>query len=624
MKLNAFFASLFVLALIGCNEKSGNQDSDQKNIKVKDLHSYSNIDEISTKHINLDLVVDFKSKTVSGVARHQMENTGVITAIFDVKGLNIKKITLGQKDEKETSFTVGTEDALIGSALTVDVEKTTEYINIYYSTSPDSEALDWLPASITDSKKFPFMYSQGQAVLTRSWIPTQDTPANRITYSANIKVPEGITCVMGARLVSAKSKEGIYKFEMDQPIPCYLIAIAAGDLAYAKLGNKCGVYAEPGLLDACRSEFADLPSMMSAAEKLFGEYKWEEYDVIVLPYSFPYGGMENPRLTFANPTLIAGDKSLVSVIAHELAHSWSGNLVTNSTWNDFWLNEGFTVYIENRIMEEISGKEVANMLALIEFQELETELKEISAGPHPEDTQLKLDLGDRSPDDAMTSVAYVKGAFFLKTLESVVGREDFDKFLSQYFKDFSFKTISTKQFEAYLNENLLNPKNISFNTKEWLYEKNLPSNCIRLESVKFETMQNMASEYANGNDLITKNKIKRSDKITQEWLAFIRTLPVTLTYEQMKGIDDRLNFKGCGNAEIMAEWYVLSIRNGYKDIRPEMEKFLMKVGRRKFLSPIYRTLASSTDDKLWAEEVFSRARSNYHSVSINTIQEYLR
>jgi leukotriene-A4 hydrolase len=590
---------------------------------IVDAHSYANLNKIRTKHLHLDLDVDFEKQIVYGVARHEMTNFGSDTAIFDIKALNIQKVTIGKDKEVETDFMIGEMDELLGQPLYVKIKNNTTFVNIYYSTTEKTEAIDWLPPSLTAGKEHPFMYTQGQAILTRSWIPLQDIPANRITYSADVTVPKDLLALMSAENPKEKNEQGKYHFEMRQPIPCYLIALAAGDIAYKNLGSNCGVYSEPSILADCAYEFVDLPKMMTAAEKIYGKYQWEQYDLLMLPYSFPFGGMENPRLTFANPTLIAGDRSMVSVIAHELAHSWSGNLVTNATWDDFWLNEGFTVYFENRIMEEIYGKEVADMLALIEFQELKNEIKTIKRGDFPEDTHLKLELDGRSPDEGMTSIAYVKGAFFLKTLEQKVGRELFDEFINSYFSNFAFKTLTTKTFEDYLNKHLLEPNKISFNTQEWLYKAGLPKNCIQIESPRFKQVHKLADEFAKGKDIFKNKKITRDTYITQEWLAFIRRLPAKIDPILLRQLDKKLNFKSWGNSEIMAEWYVLGIHSNYKDIRPEMKKFLTKVGRRKFLAPIYEALSKRQEDLDWARVLFEEAKSNYHFVSKSTVKEIL-
>lgn len=632
MNLKSTLNLLIILTLlISCGSGDAlKKEEDAKKViinqPVRDAHSYANLDEIKTKHLHLEFEVNFQNKTIYGVARHEMINNGTDTAIFDIKGLEIQRVTIGQKGKEEnTDYVIGLEDPILGAPLSIKIDTTTSFVNIYYKTTDKSGALDWLNPELTAGKKHPYLYTQGQAILTRTWIPVQDSPSNRITYSADVKVPSELMALMSANNPREKRIDGKYHFEMKQPIPVYLIALAVGDLAFQKLGKNCGVYTEPSMLKEVAWEFADLKKMITAAENLYGKYEWDQYDVIILPYSFPFGGMENPRLTFANPTLIAGDRSLITVIAHELAHSWSGNLVTNATWDDFWMNEGFTVYFENRIMEEIYGKEVADILALIEFQELETEIKEIHESDHPEDTYLKLGLNGRDPDEGMTSIAYVKGAFFLKTLEETVGRAKFDAFMKKYFQTYKFKTVTTETFDNYLTENLLVPNAIQFNTKEWFYGKGIPKNCVKITSPRFQTIEGLADQFATGKNIFKgKNKnLKRSTYVTQEWLAFIRKLPETISVKQMKLLDEKLNFKGSGNAEIMTEWFVLGINAGYTDIRPEMEKFLNKVGRRKFLLPIYKTLAKDKDNLTFARLVYTKARPYYHSVSQKTMDELL-
>jgi len=646
MKLLHSFAIVVGIFILACSCETSEKNSVSHTAVIADSdfdnHSYANLRQVRTKHLHLELDVNFDNKTIYGIARHEMENFGADTAIFDIKGLDIQKITLGKDSEKETDFLIGQwdKDSILGQPLLVKITPETKYINIYYKTTEKTEAIDWLSPELTAGKEFPYMYTQGQAILTRSWIPLQDSPANRLTYSAKVKVPTDLMAVMSAENPKVKSEDGIYEFKMDQAIPCYLIALAVGNLTYRKLGPSCGVYSEPQMIYSCVHEFVDLPKMIRAAERLYGKYQWEQYDLIVLPYSFPFGGMENPRLTFVNPTVLAGDRSLVSLVAHELAHSWSGNLVTNGSWDDFWLNEGFTVYFENRIMESLYGKEIADMLALIEFQELQDEMTMIAESDHPEDTKLKLALAGRNPDDGMTDIAYVKGAFFLKTLEATVGRNKFDIFLKSYFKKYAFQTISTEKFVEYLNANLLEPNDLKFNTDEWIYEEGLPKNCLKITSPRFQQVQLLADRFAAGEDIFKKEikwlKIKGKKKkkkqiiqltrdkyVTQEWQAFIRHLPKKINPEYMRNLDEHLNFKNWGNAEVMMEWYVLGINSDYEEIKPYMEKFLKKVGRRKFLLPIYTELAKDPENLKWAKEVFEKAKINYHYVSRSSVEKIL-
>lgn len=635
-KLYYPFAILLTF-LIGCTAETTNNEKDavSGNVVVNDAHSYSNIKAIRTKHLHLEIDVDFERKKIYGVARHQMERLNdTDTAIFDINGPEIQKVTLGPKGkEKETSFIIGPSKEFIGQPLSVKIDKNTTQINIYYQTTDNAAAIDWLSPSLTAGKEHPYLYTQGEAVLTRTWIPVQCTPANRLTYSADVHVPAELMAVMSAKNPTKKSSDGHYHFEMTKPIPAYLIALAVGNLTYKKLGPNCGVYTEPEMIEAAAWEFTDLPKMITVAESLYGPYQWGQYDVLVLPYSFPFGGMENPMLTFANPTLIAGDKSAVSVIAHELAHSWSGNLVTNASWNDFWLNEGFTVYFENRIMEALYGKETADILALVEFQELEKEVARFKKEGKANDTKLFLDLSGRDPDDGMTTIAYTKGAFFLKTLERDFGRRKFDAFLKNYFKKYQFKTITTAEFERYLNKELIAQNNVRFNVKKWLYETGVPRTCYAIESPRFNKIKQLATDFANGKDIFKRPKKKRGKKrepaltrdlyVPQEWQLFIRALPSNLSVEKMALLNEKFHFNSWKNAEVATEWFVLSIKTGYYEPRPFMEEFLLLVGRRKFLLPIYEALANSKEGKQWATKVYKKARENYHPISIGTIDELL-
>ena len=623
---NYLFAAGLLFAACTTNESIDKED-DISTITTSDSHSYSNVGEIQTTHLHLDLEVNFSNKIIYGVAHHKMSKHSTDKAIFDVKGLEIKKITLGKEKVTEANFTIGKNDPLFGAALTVQITSETEYINIYYQTTTESEALDWLKPELTSGKEHPFMYTQGQAILTRSWIPLQDTPLSRITYSADVKVPNDLLAVMSASNPTVKNNKGEYHFEMQQKIPAYLIALAVGNLEYTSLGASCGLYTEPELKMECAAEFDGIPDMMEAAENMYGDYQWDQYDIVMLPYSFPFGGMENPRLTFANPTIVAGDKSSVQVIAHELAHSWSGNLVTNATWNDFWLNEGFTVYFENRIMEEVAGKEIADILAIIERQELDIAIETLMESDFPEDTQLKLNLEERDPDFGMTDIAYVKGAYFLRTVEQEVGREKFDAFLKEYFNVHAFKTITTEDFTAYLEENLLEPNDVDFNTHEWIYEPGLPENCISIHSERLDQMSVLANKVNRGENIFTgKYKdMKRGDHITQEWQAFMRALSDSITPEEMNRIDAQLKFSTEGNAALKSGWFYLAVKVGNKELRPEIEKFLVKVGRRWYIELIYQALKDSDDpsDLEFANEVFAKAKLNYHYVSNNTIENVL-
>lgn len=640
---------LLPLFIWSCSNRQNKQKAatEQLETRPQDDHSYANLEQINTTHLHLDLEVDFAAQTIYGVARHQMKNNGADTAIFDVKGLLIQKITLGEKGkEKETDFTIGPmdKDSLFGQALLVNVDDKTTKVNIYYQTTAASAALDWLDTALTSSKTKPFLYTQGQAILTRTWIPIQDAPSNRLTYSADVKVPPNLLALMSAKNPKALNASGRYHFEMKKAIPSYLIALAVGDIGFKDLGSDCGVYAEKELLEACAKEFEDLPQMMQVAAQLYGPYQWGRYDVLVLPYSFPFGGMENPMLTFANPTLLTGDKSLVSVLAHELAHSWSGNLVTNESWSDLWLNEGTTVYFEQRIMEALRGKEIADVLAQVEFGELENTLKELKAAKTYDDSKLHLNLSNRDPDIAMSDIAYVKGAFFFRSLEQSVGRKKLDAFLKNYFQKHAFQTISSAQFVAYLKTHLLQQTTVQFNYNDWIYKPGLPSNCARISSPRlakmtayierfnrgenpFETKYKIKWVRKNGKRKKVKQKISVSyhDFLVQEWQLFIRGIHKDTPPSRLKELDQQFHFSKSGNSEILCDWFVLAAQSKYAfEIEADIQSFLTKIGRRKYVLPIYETLAKSPAGLKLAQRIFHGAKENYHSVTRGSVWKVLK
>jgi aminopeptidase N len=515
-------------------------------------------------------------------------------------------------------YSLGEFDELLGSPLSVNLNPKSNSVVIFYETTKKSEALDWLVPNQTAGKMYPFMYTQGQSIFTRSWIPIQDTPGIRITYSAKIKTPKNMMAVMSAANPQEMDSNNVYSFEMNQPIPPYLIALAVGNLEFKAIDSRTGVYAEPSMIVKCANELIDMGKMVDSAENLYGAYDWDRYDVIVLPPSFPFGGMENPRLTFATPTIIAGDRSLVSLIAHELAHSWSGNLVTNATWNDFWLNEGFTVYFERRIMESLYGRDYSEMLALLGFQDLQNQIDNSFLAMQ----LLRLNMMGKHPDDAMTDIAYEKGYFFLRMLEENIGREKIDFFLKNYFQDHKFQTIVTEEFLSYLKDNLLDNNSYQdLNIDQWVFEPGIPENCPKVNSLRFKNAESSVATFLESG----AEELKESSDLwsTHEWLHFLKHLPDTLDLVQLLDLDNTFNLSNSGNSEILAVWFLQSIKNDYRPAFENLEKFLIKIGRRKFLQPLYLELSKNEDHKIWAKNVYQKARENYHYVSFNTIDKIL-
>jgi leukotriene-A4 hydrolase len=591
----------------------------------RDIHSYARPDEVRVTHVALDLRADFEGHVLSGTATLQLQRNGSASqVVLDSKGLDIQRITGGDSD---LTFALGTEDRILGRSLTVELPANVSEITIAYRTNPGAGALQWLQPSQTAGGRRPFLYSQGQAIFTRTWIPTQDSPGVRQTYSARITVPRDLHAVMSAEQLTPKGMETpagrTFEFRLTQPVPPYLIAIGVGDLVYRQLGTRTGVYTEPAMLDAAANELVDLEKMVSAAETLLGPYRWGRFDVLVLPPSFPLGGMENPRLTFATPTIIAGDRSLVSLIAHELAHSWSGNLVTNATWSGFWLNEGFTTYVENRLMEVLYGADRARMLQVIDRRSLDAEIKRL--GPTNKDTILNQDLAGRDPDDAVTDIAYEKGATFLRTLEAAVGRERFDAFLRGYFDRHAFKSITTAQFLDDLRQHLLKgDRQLEEHLKvqEWLYQPGMPDNAVVPVSDALARVEQDVKAFTSGTP--AAGITSASSWSTQEWQHFIGSLPEKLSPAQLADLDRTFRLSERRNSEVLFAWLRVAIRNRYEPAMPALERFLTSQGRRKFLRPLYEDLMKTDWGRKDAQRIYARARPLYHAMSTNTLDPILK
>ena len=584
--------------------------------QVTDHHSYSRPEEARITHLDWDASVDFDTRTITGTATYDMETADDAQRIvFDTHDLTIESVTV---DGAPAEFALGPDQPFIGRPLTVDIQPGAEKVAIRYTSSPNANALLWVEAQ---GDSAPFLFTQSQAILARTWIPVQDSPGIRFSYDATVRVPQGLMALMSAENPTAVNPEGEYRFRMAQPIPAYLLALAVGEVEFQSVGDRCAVYATPDLIDKAAFEFAEMEQLLLAAEKLYGEYAWERYDLLILPAAFPFGGMENPRLTFATPTIIAGDRSLVSLVAHELAHSWSGNLVTNATWDDFWLNEGFTVYFEQRIMEAVYGRDVSEMLATLSYQGLVDEVDAIS-DLNPDDTHLKLHLKGRDPDDGMTAIAYDKGYFFLRLLENTVGRERFDGWLNGYFEEYAFKGMDTERFIAYLDETLLaDPADkAAVGLENWVYGPGLPANCPQVSSPRIERVDAILEGWEKG--AIVSADLPWNDWVYQERYRFLSNLADDTPAERMADLDAAWGISRTGNNEVLFAWMEQSIRSRYTPTYPRLEAFLIEVGRRKFLTPLYRAM-KETGQMEMALDIYSKARSGYHSVATGTMDDLL-
>lgn len=585
-----------------------------------DPSSWARPEEVRVEHLELDLTVDFEAKVLRGRASLALDRApGADELWLDSWDLDIEKITLG--DGGEAKWEYGESVPFLGQALRVELGPDTEVVHIDYASRPGAGALLWLEPEQTHGGRHPFLFSQSQTVLARSWIPIQDSPGIRFSYEATIRVPSELLALMSAVNPTERNEEGVYRFVMSEPVPAYLVALAVGELEFGELGPRSGVYAEPGMLEASVYEFGQTPAMMTAVEALYGDYRWGRYDILVLPPYFPYGGMENPRLTFVTPTVIAGDRSLVSLIAHELAHSWSGNLITNRSWEDFWLNEGFTVYLERRVMEEIEGPDYAGMLEQLGYGDWLDELEEYGADSPL--TALKVQLDGIDPEEGLTNVAYEKGYFFLRRLEDTIGRDRLDAFLKSYFDAHAFESMDTEGFLQILRDELGSDAESVFETvgvHEWIYEPGMPENTPHPRDVAFQSVREALGRIGDNGP---EAEFDSDGWTSHHWQEFLRGLPSGWTAEELARLDARFSFSETGNSEILHEWLLHSIDAWYEPAFPALENFLLGMGRRKFLRPLYERLATTERGTELAREIYAQARPRYHPIATRTIDGIL-
>ena len=587
-----------------------------------DSLSYAQPDQVRIKDLALELAVDFDNKQLAGSATYQLDwvDPDATELVLDTRDLTIEKVVGERSDDKwvDLKYTLGEADDILGSKLTIQAPQQPERIRVTYETSPEASGLQWLTPAMTEGGEQPFMFSQSQQIHARSWVPLQDTPRVRFTYTAHVTSPEDAMVLMSADNDPKAERDGDYSFTMPQAIPSYLLAIAAGDLVFEPINERSGVWAEPAMVEKAAAEFADTGRMIDATEAMYGPYRWERYDMLVLPPSFPYGGMENPRLSFITPTVIVGDGSLVSLIAHELAHSWSGNLVTFSSPKDQWLNEGITTYVENRIVESLYGKERADMEFVIARNELSETIGDME--PQAQSLAIRPDVRVKA-GDTLTAVAYDKGAWFMQFLEQRFGREAFDEYLRGYFDHFAFQSIPTTTFVEYTQANLLDKypgKVTEAELDEWVYGTGIPASAPETKSPRMDAVDTVRKAWLDAGTL--PEAAVTEAWTTQEWVHFLEGMPETLTTEQLAALDAAYEFTGTPNGEIAMRWYPLAVRSGYTEANEEIAAFLKKIGRRKLIMPTYEALVKTPEGLALAEKTFAEARPGYHPITTGSVE----
>lgn len=569
-----------------------------------DPHSYNDSTQPETETLDWKARVDFRTRRLHAEATLTLKEASAGPLDLDTRDLEIRAVV--DASGRPLPYMLSPPEPILGSRLRVELPAGLRQLTVRYRTSPGASALQWLTPSQTAGGQHPFLYSQCQAIHARSVVPLQDTPRIRIRYRAALRVPKALKAVMAASFVHREELgvEAEEHYEMPQPVPPYLLAFAVGSLAPKELGPRSRVWAEPELLEEAADEFSGVDDMLRAAESLFGPYDWERFDLLTMPPSFPYGGMENPRLTFLTPTLIAGDKSLVNVVAHELAHSWTGNLVTNASAEHFWLNEGFTVFAERRILEALAGLEVATLHGALGRRALEEALHHFRA--HPNLTALRTHLAGVDPDEAFSQIPYEKGYLLLRAMEDAAGRPAFDGFLRRYLATYRFRALTTEEFVAFAEREL--PGVLAkVDADAYLSKPGVPASAPSPRSARLEALVRVRGTVPSA-DVV-------KDWTPTEWQLYLEWLPSDTPRDILRQLDERFSLTKSRNSEVLVSWLVAALRGGWEPAVARAESFLGEVGRMKYLKPLYGVLATSHEYRGLARQLFKKHGERYHPIA---------
>jgi len=608
----------------------------------EDVHSYANWKQVRTTHIHLGLEVDFHRKIFYGHADLDLEavadNVSVVK--LDTRALAIEEV-VDRKSNKPLFWTQPRHHESLGVELSIPlaapVAKGTKIeLRITYSTTINSAGIQWFEPEQTAGKKHPFCYTQCEAILARTLLPCQDAPAVKAPYSVKVTCPAPlVVACSGTPVGTPHEAHGkiIYEYKQVNPIPAYLIAIVCGALVKGQVGPRSSVWSEKELLEAAVYEFSqDTEKFIQTGEEITGlKYEWGVYDMVILPPAFPYGGMENPNLTFLSASLLAGDRSLTNVVAHEITHSWSGNYTTNNSWKDFWLNEGFTVYIERIILGKMHNSlAYRDFESLIGYYDLLKTVKDLEK--HPEFTKLQPDLVDIDPDEAFSKIPYEKGSLFLRYLETKVGGLDkMLKWLKKYFYDYRFKSLSTEEMQQHFLHFFTHEEKTDkgiLDSIEWekflkhpglpnfdpatVYDKSLTEKCIALSKKWTE----------EGGKGTTPNDL--ADFQSKQKMYFLDTLiahPTPLSHDLLKKLEETYKFSSAKNVEIVYRFLMLALASDFKEVFPQVAKFLATYGRGLYVRPLYKALKRV--DHEFAKKVFHDNRGFYHSVIRHAVSDLL-
>jgi leukotriene-A4 hydrolase len=583
----------------------------------QDVFSYANSHEVWTEHLSLDLQVDFAAERIRGTATHNIVNRyGAREMVLDTRALIIRRVTV---DGATAQFVHAGEEAN-GRALRIPITPTTRTVSVEYETSPGSTALRWIEPTQTMGRTKPALVTQGQPDYARTWIPVQDSPAVRMTWDATVRVTDGLLALMSARNPQQVRDDGVYTFEQRRSVPAYLIVLAAGPLVFRPLDERSGIYAEPELIDDAVYEMQHVPQMMEVAEELLGPYPFDRYDLLFAPHFG--GGMENPELNFITPAHITRndpDPVLPSgLIAHELAHSWVGDMVTCATWSDTWLNEGFATYYEKRILEVMSGEERAEVGFFFDRSAYQSFLQ--NDPPSRLSTLHRTFTGNERPFNAFNVVAYQKGELFLKMLEDRLGRTAFDSMIDGYLRRHAWSWVDDRAFLRALAEELESqPAGLaeSLMLNQWLYEGGLPSNVTAPTSSRiWDRVAIVSSAYRQGTPAAQLN---RSNWTVLEENLFLQQI-ADLVPSRLAELDAAFGFSGRHNPPII--WLNGIARTLNPALLPLLESYLMR-GDSSALA-IWYVLGETSQGRSYGIPIFQRARPYYSDDSRFIIESYLR
>jgi len=582
---------------------------------IKDPTTYADLSQGKIQHIDFKIKVDLDERILDIEATYQMDKpiSGELT--LDSYKIDLKG---AEANNRALRWEFDPEDDVIGQRLQLNGLENDTSFTLVFRTSPEARALQWTDASQTQGGEHPFLFSQCQATHARSVFPCQDVPSVRFTYSAEVEVPSALRAVMAAEQVDAEEGSGHFTFKMPQPIPSYLFAMAVGNLAFRELGPRTGIYAEPEIIEAAAWEFAETESALREAEKLFGPYMWGRYDMLVLPPTFPFGGMENPRLTFLTPTCILGTRGQTSLITHELAHAWTGNLITNATWQDFWLNEGWTTYAESRITEILEGRDAQELQAVYAAKGLLTVMERV--GMDSPATCLKLPNDEKDGDASTTAVAYQKGRNFLRECEMAVGRERFDAFIQKYMKSFQFQSLSTEGFLDFLKAELPDVFE-KVNVQKWIYEPGMPEEWHKPQSRLYDEVEKALEDYKQGK--------RPSRGQVQDWhryqiLSFLQGLPKSIPVEDCKYFEDILELEKKNDGGFFSLFFAICVASGYQDAWPRVEEFMGTIGRMLYILPIMRAMIATDWTKDKARHLFDQVKDKHHLITVRAMDGLLK